>query len=382
MRTERPAPSNYIQASPRRLRTATRIRRHLLVGLGLAAGFCAASLSFPAGFPSGRVGRQVAAADSVELQRQRIQALADREKDELRRKLERFHAMSPQEQQRIRQLHADLESDPQGAQLRQILERYNGWLRTLTPTQTAELVDLPVDERIKAIKSQLQKQEMLNVGPLAGAKLKSSDVEAIVSWLDDFIQRNEATIRSEMPRESFGDFEHRFLSRIEDPKRRRLVLYSSYLRRPPSERTVRPSEDDLRQLQAKLSGEAQAELARAGEPAARLALFQSWLRVVIFSKTMPQVSREQLQTFMNQRLSPQDREYLEGLPVERVWGELNRMYFKDKFERTPPYQPGSRGFGDGRGRNESGSRSFGRRGNESDNGPPPPPPSTPDSKSD
>ena len=55
--------------------------------------------------------------------RQQIEQLSEAEKGQLLRRSERFTALSPAEQQRIRQLHEQLEHAPDGERLRRVLGR-------------------------------------------------------------------------------------------------------------------------------------------------------------------------------------------------------------------------------------------------------------------
>ena len=62
------------------------------------------------------------------------------ERNDLREKYDKFEALSPDEQDQLRRLHEQLESDPQGDKLRRLLLRYHEWLKTLTPGERADLL--------------------------------------------------------------------------------------------------------------------------------------------------------------------------------------------------------------------------------------------------
>ncbi|HID75303.1 MAG TPA: DUF3106 domain-containing protein, partial [Planctomycetaceae bacterium] len=71
--------------------------------------------------------------------RARIEQMSLAEQEQLRRHLTRFAAMSPVEQQRLRQLHRAIQDHPQSEQLERVMRRYCEWLKTLEPFQREEL---------------------------------------------------------------------------------------------------------------------------------------------------------------------------------------------------------------------------------------------------
>ncbi len=263
-------------------------------------------------------------ADLMSARSRYVSGLSDADKEALRRKFYRFQSLKPAEQDRLRQLEEDLVKDPNGPELRRIMVRYEEWFATLPATSRADLSDRSPTDRISAVTKLLHQQESQRMGPLAGTNLKSSDVEAIQAWIEDFVTDNEQRLLAEIPEHvQLG-----FLNRIDDPHRRRLATYGAYLRHGKSDRTVRPSEKEL-----KLSPEAQAVLREIKDPKKRAEVLQEWIKRVGFFKMTPTVSKEQLQKFFNERLDPQQRDYLENLPVDQMRTELTKAYFRDKWKR-------------------------------------------------
>jgi hypothetical protein len=80
-----------------------------------------------------------------------LRALVPEERTNLRAKFNRFRDLSPDEQQRMRDLNAQIAA-PDAEELRETLLAYQQWLRGLPPSRQFELRDMPVDQRIDAIK--------------------------------------------------------------------------------------------------------------------------------------------------------------------------------------------------------------------------------------
>ena len=92
--------------------------------------------------------RSARAIDALAERRQQIESLSADQKEELRVKFAKFEALSSDEQEQLRRLHEQLDSDPQGNQLRRTLARYHEWLKSLSPSDRADLLVLPPTERL------------------------------------------------------------------------------------------------------------------------------------------------------------------------------------------------------------------------------------------
>ncbi|MEX2118653.1 MAG: hypothetical protein WD847_03510 [Pirellulales bacterium] len=104
--------------------------------------------------------------------REKVERMTPQEKQQLRRKLDRFQGYPPEEQQRMRDLEAALRADPEADALRQVLDRYDLWLTELSAAERHELLILEGPERIERIKQ------------LRGERLGEKDREAVLKWLE------------------------------------------------------------------------------------------------------------------------------------------------------------------------------------------------------
>lgn len=327
---------------------------------------------------SGRFRRSIAASllilaalntlgagqDDSSGQRQRLENLPAAKRQELERKRKRFHSLPPEEQQRLRKLHADLTAAEDAQRLEEIMQRYADWLRTLTPGQRAELLSMPAEARLEQIKLLLQQQEAWRMRNYVPPELTDEDLSVIVAWAEDLVVRREDKIvealfqQRPQLRERFDSFDA--------SRRRDMLIY--FASRPGLPRDLlRPEDEDVERLQAKLSAAAQQQLAKAQEGNRQRDLAHWWMRAAMISRRFtPEVPREELQPFYAQ-LDARLREYLESLPAERMQSELTRLYLYNVFapqiesERFPFWRWGE------------GSRGRGTRGRPGEHSPEPPP---------
>src|SRR6186997_2034456 len=94
----------------------------------------------------------VVGSDSVEDRVKYLGSISATEKDELRRRQERFEKLSTEEQEKLRKLEETLANDPRGEQLRQVMLRYNEWLSALPSSQRTEIMNAPAAERVELVK--------------------------------------------------------------------------------------------------------------------------------------------------------------------------------------------------------------------------------------
>jgi hypothetical protein len=97
-----------------------------------------------------------------------------------------------------------------------------------------------------------------------------------------------------------------------------------------------PLQDDaIRELAMQLSKQARAAFDKAEDAEARRLIVANWFRAAVFNKMLPRVSDEELQAYLQKKVDPQYRDYLENLPHERMLSELRRMWYVDRFRRGP-----------------------------------------------
>lgn len=72
--------------------------------------------------------------DAYQANREKIAAMTAAERDRLKRRAERFYdEKTPEEREAIRNLHADLQNDPEAKELRAVMKRFNDWLTSMSP---------------------------------------------------------------------------------------------------------------------------------------------------------------------------------------------------------------------------------------------------------
>lgn len=71
--------------------------------------------------------------------RERIKNMTAIERERVLRRADRFFDMSEEEQSRIRNLHKDLQNDPEAEKLRAVMTRYNEWLASLSVYEREDL---------------------------------------------------------------------------------------------------------------------------------------------------------------------------------------------------------------------------------------------------
>ena len=100
------------------------------------------------------------AVETLSQRRRRVEAMSAEQREELFRSEQEFRKLPPEEQQRIRELHDQIESAPDREKLLATMNRYCKWFETQQPFRRAKLLDKkkPLDDRIATVKEFLAKQ--------------------------------------------------------------------------------------------------------------------------------------------------------------------------------------------------------------------------------
>lgn len=301
--------------------------------------------------------------DTLAARRARLEEMPQSERDKLLRNQQRFEQLSEEQQQRLRLLHEELSLDPDAQQLREVMRRYQEWVKTLPSSQRAELPRLSAEERIERIKK-WQAEERKQ----AGRRLALVDAQALLGWLD---KRVLATL---------SEADRRHYQGIADPRERRAQM-REHLEDPRSYSSLRQvTSEEIADLESRLSPAGQqvlAEAREAGRDHLRKLLY-FWIaqaRGGMGEARMFDVKHEDLTRYFD-TLSDRDRDELLALPPDEMWGRLARRYMREKMG------------GSSSGRRPSGSpgnQRPSRRGDEDRAGPrgrpgPPPAPSSRDGR--
>jgi hypothetical protein len=326
------------------------------------------------------------AEESVAQRRQRLEQMDSAQKAELLQQKKQFDALKPEERERIRQLHEQLENDPSGDDLRRVMHAYADWLRSLSTFERDELADLAPADRIKEIQ-QLR---------FAQARQPTrEDLEGLERWIRQYSAdpENQAKLLSvpDRGRRGFSPTEGRRDSLSSPPNawlteqivREQLQLSRSS--RPPQwygfqidwpDRPVWPTDDELADLRSCLS-ERTAKRLEPMPADEQLRVISDWMRNswdhrfsgsrLRVSSPPPEDLLERLDAYF-QELPDEDKDRLLRLPHEDMRGQLEAMYL-GQFWSMPGIE--GRGFGrrdgspmghDGR----DGGRSDGRDGGRYD----------------
>jgi len=273
--------------------------------------------------------------DSIEARRKRLQTMGAAEKEELRLKKERFDRLSEEEKKRLKRLHEQICCDSDAKRLREIMVRYNEWLKSLPTNQRASLLSLPPDKRIAEIKKLVAEQDKQRFYELVKETLLPQDHEAMIRWF-------EQRVLSRLPAEQQDK-----ITAIADPRRRRFEMFRLYRQHSgdSGQRLFNSDplrEEEIQELTEQLSEKARKALEKAENQQSRNSIVRDWIGAGFYSSFRYHVSDAELQQFLVERVDAKQREYLQNLPRESMLHELRRLYHMSRIQRAfgqPPRWP-------------------------------------------
>ena len=284
----------------------------------------------------------------------KIELLSPAEKQQLERNEQRFAALAPAGQNRLRKLADDLESDPAEVRLKQVLARYHEWLKTLTPGERAELLELPIADRVERIKEIKERQARHRPRRPANLEyLTPDDLRKIARWVDEAAWTN----RDEIIKSLGPGMRERLEQMSDEQEQRRFLAFSAWGRSRWSNKDLSPLlMADTGKLIEQLSPQAAARLRATPEPEQR-ALLKEWLRAAFIDRMdrmgpgrkMPLASNEEIEAFFEKSLSATERERLLNMPRDEMQRELRRRYVQ--YSMRPEFPPSRIGKQGGRGKN-------------------------------
>jgi len=298
---------------------------HLLHTSGL---FSAENADRPDGDASGSEG-------SISRRRQYVESLGPSAKARLLRRQERFAGLPLDQQQRLRQLHEQLQRDPEADALRTVISRYGEWLEGLSSSGRAELADLQPADRVQWVKKRLQAERMREGGRRPGGK----DMKAIMKWANKYATRHEASFLATLPEK-----QRKRLAEMSPSMRHRMVFGQMWQRWRSAGFTKPPlaTDEDLLQLRATLSPSLRKRL-EALPPDQQWGLVARWLREGMrhpwgprgMHGPLPKADDARLAEFFETGLTGAQRDRLLGLPGEQMQRELQRLFLL----RAKPFGP-------------------------------------------
>ena len=349
----------------------------------------------------GLIPGHVARADEPPAsRRERIEKMNEAQKEQLLHRHKQFHAFEREEQERLRDLHRDIENDPGRDELRRVMDCYYDWLKTLSSYQLMELRKLSHEERIERIKT-LQKEEHVpgrgrgrfgygRFGPgfdrygKQAEQISVPDRKALLDWTAKYAARREDTFGQSLP-DSVREQLQQELGQIGDSRDRMQVLFwRMWLRRQLDDpgNPLPDRDDDWPRLLSALSPQMLEPLEALPEDEQR-AKIAGKIRFLAMEHYFSQrtssvpsvISGKELARFFTNELDEGWRSRLLGLPSADMQSWVWRLYLASKMPGMPQGFPP---MGQGGGLRRPGSQRHGppQRGEENRSGPvrPVPPP--------
>ncbi|MCI0358048.1 MAG: hypothetical protein L0211_06175 [Planctomycetaceae bacterium] len=258
-------------------------------------------------------------ADSYADRAAEVKALSAEKKAELLRKKERFDKLSDAEKNRLRGLHEQLASSPDGPELLKLMGRYCDWLKGLNPRERDEVLSLPADKRIARIKEIVSRQEGQRFTEYVNFHLPKPDQDAIYKWLDDFVAKHEEEILDQL-----SENERKWFPRIDDDRARRKALIPKLLRRRGDSNMPFPSSEETDQMVASLSAETRGRLDAPGGTD-RSDRLRELVGAAILSVSIPPPSEDDLRKLFAS-LPAADKGRLEEMDPDEMDRALRFMY--------------------------------------------------------
>ena len=245
-----------------------------------------------------------------------LRSLSDADRTSLRAKFNRFRELPPPEQQRLRDLAADISRLPEAEKLHQTMLLYQEWLGGLPPPQQFELRTLPAAERVRTAKDWVDKSR-----DDALLSLSSDELKVLTRKVRKPL---EELLRSATHDLNVGDHNH-------GPRNSRPPFPSvGQLRR---ELTIQFARDVA--LPGKFQSvviEALPERAQAPfsqlPPREKIERFMTWMRQV--EALRGNVPQQELERFFAEELDAESRAELLSLPP----GEMEQA-LKQRYRRQP-----------------------------------------------
>ena len=269
-----------------------------------------------------------------------IEQITDSQKRQLLEKKRLFYQLDNSEQQRLRDLHQQLQLAADRELLVEVMNRYSQWMRSLPNGQRVEVLSLPLEERVEAIRQIQQEQEERRLEVLSSTRLDLDDSRVISRWLDSLLAKHGKQLRESFPRmlAEMRPTQRAWLTRMPDSRQRDRML-AAYLviqvsRLDPPVTTTIPIASELEQLVGLLSSRGQQTYEAVESELERQQLLARWIFAAAF-RSLRTVSEEELIRFYLEDLSAEDRDDVDHFSGDKFRGRLNFFYIRDKGLGTP-----------------------------------------------
>lgn len=280
--------------------------------------------------------------------RQAIAALDEAGRAELAADWQRFQKLSTDEQRRLRELHAAVETDADPESLRSALADYEKWKSGLSPQQSASLVGLSSGERIDRLRALSEEQRAM-----AARALSPNDVKTLIAWLEGEVDKFQDRLIAAVPQQA--------RARLESLGRRErnitLILAALNMRGGPQHPGPRFENLPLQalvELRERLSPAAQQAWDSTRSLEERKLLLTEWIRQAA-NKTYgnregptfaQRIGNVELRSFFETELTEAERNRLLALPGDEMALQLKQEFIRRRggFKEPQPGRPPG-GFG-------------------------------------
>ncbi|MGO9112250.1 MAG: hypothetical protein ACLP9L_23730 [Thermoguttaceae bacterium] len=254
------------------------------------------------------------AMETLSQRRRQVEEMSAEQLDELFRSEQQFHDLSPQDKQRIRDLHDQIELAPDRDKLRATMNRYCKWFETQPPFRRAKLLDKKqtTKDRIAIVKEFLKRP----AGPTKDIHLGDKNRRVLAAWLDRYTAEHGPGLIVSMTQSHPG------IAKL-PPDRQQAVLREMLLRRwqsadPNGQMPIAGPERD--RLLAALTSELRAKL-EVEKPGEQARIIGGWLR-----ETASHELDEQLVDFFENSINDEERDRLMSLPSDEMYKSLSDQY--------------------------------------------------------
>ena len=325
--------NNCAASRPRHKKTGLPARPRTFRVLVLLVGVCC---TFLTDFRKAQGEQDASAVEQLE-------AMSAEDREQLRRKLERFEILRPEEQQRLRELESRIAADPNSEELRQVMSRYYEWLKTLSPKERTELGELSPADRLKRIE-EIRKAQKLIAETKGADALAGNDWPTVWRWLGDVAWRQRKSIIAAAPPDRRPMLKD---GPKEDRHVRMTISREMFMQAGEANKPLPINEADFAELESDLSPPAREALAATTTLDAKLQLLRAWLERG--RRSGQSDGRERIQKFFEQ-LPEEEKQKLLAIPDEHQRrARMFEMYWEsqNKGGHKGPSGPGRHGRSDG-----------------------------------
>ena len=230
--------------------------------------------------------------------RSQINQMTDQQKRQLLEKTKIFQNLGELEQQRMRDLHQQLQDAPDREILVDVMKQYSEWLQKIpSDTQRTNLLSMPLKERVEAIRRIQREKQESDVRELSSNQLGLEDSRVISLWLNKLLETyGKEIMGSEVDLiMRLSPTQRRWLSRMPNSPQRARILAASLVnqvsRSEDPLRSTIPVADELKELVGQLSERGRELYQAAAEQEQRQQLLARWAFVAAL-RSMSTVSEE------------------------------------------------------------------------------------------